>query len=133
MKYRGLDNNKWPNKIICLGVNYHSSKNYSLPELALMIEADLLQLAGSYSELACHFETKLMAAQDGVDGLGVRLISAHSDTLMILQDEVERILESYNKQLLIRRQGRFYSYYCRFYYHIEFQHKKFRLIKGGQV
>ena len=126
-----INSNKWPNKIIFMGENYRSSKGLSLPELAFMIEADLLQLANTYDELTCHFDVKLIPCKEGVDRLQVSLV-ANSDALMILQDEVHQIVESYNKQLLVRESGVLRNYYCRFYYDIEFQHKNLFPIKGGR-
>ena len=130
MKKDNFINNKWPEKIVYEGDNYHKTKNFSMPNLALMIEIDLFRLINSYNELTCNFKIHLTPCKDSCNGFLIELISKNCDALIILRDEVEQILGSYNKQLLIKREGRIHSHYCRFYYNIEFQHKRFFAVKG---
>ena len=106
------------------GINYFKTKALSLPELALVIETDLLRLANSYHELACAFKIELAPHKDNCDGLKIKLISNHNDSLMVLRDEVYKILASYNKQILLEKAGRLSPRYCRFYYNVEFEYKK---------
>lgn len=121
----------YPNKIVLKGENYFKTKELSLPELALVIETNLLQLANSYFELTCAFEISFAPRNDNCDGLKIKLVTPYSDALVILQDEITQILGSYNQQILVREAGRICPRYCRFYYNIEFEHKKLSVIKGG--
>ena len=121
-----------PDKIVYQGENHQESKHLSLPELAVLIDRDLMKVSNCYSELICHFEVKLKRFPYEYDGFEITLHSTICDVLEILKDEINKTLESYNKQILVRSNGAFRSRYCRFGYCIHFQYKKLSALKGGK-
>ena len=117
-----------PGKIVLVGHHYTESKKLSLPELALAVESDLLRLAANYPELCCHFQVKLEREQGE---LQITLIGPEIDTLPILESDIEAIVDAYNKQILLQKNGRFLPRYCRFTYSIGFEHRKLSVLQGG--
>ena len=124
---------KVPSKIFCVGQNDHKVKGLSLNELALIIEVDLKKLADKYFELAASFILRLEPNKYASFGeINVKLISDNRHALAILEDEIEYILRSYNKQILAINNGAFVSRYLRFYYTIDFSRRELSLLKGEQ-
>ena len=131
MKILGLKKNRIvPRHIDLEGYAYARSKDLSFPELLLVIETRLNNLSKRYYELGLFFELKIIEG-NGRDCFQVTLSSRYPDALDIVRDDVEQILWSYNKQLLVLEKGEFRPRYCRYNYVIQFNCEKFAMIKGG--
>ena len=124
---------KTPSKIFCIGENCEKTQGLSLNELALMIELDLKRLADKYYEWALSFVIALKPNKYARFGeINVKLIGDDSHAFAILEDEIEQILWSYNKQILAIKDGAFVSRYLRFCYTIHFSKRELSLLKGGR-
>ena len=114
-----------------MGKKWEEFKDFSLGELSFVIEADLAKLAKRYSEMNCKLTVRPGILREEGEGLIVTLTASKCDAWTILRDDIDSIMGSYNKQLLVLRNGLFVSHYGRFQYGVEFDHKPLSVIKGG--
>ena len=104
------------------GSNYDPTKELTIGSLSLFIERDLKKLSDRYYELSMsfHIQSYVNTAKKET-WLDIEVSMDKPSIYSLVEREIEEILWSYNKQLLVQSGGRFYTYYIRFEYLIKYK------------
>ena len=131
MKVQSLPNSL-PSKLCFAGDNYHATRSMQAKELILRIEIDLNDLAEKNPELGVLLKIHCNTSKFSRHGeILVKVIGEDNRVLKAIKDNVENILSSYNKQILLKKDGYFERYYLRFSYRLEFLSKRLFLIDNN--
>ena len=123
-------NKKSPLSITCTGRNYEVSKKLSMGDVFLFVERDLSALENENYGLGISFSIKLI--KESVSKrpkIEVLVTSKKMSSYLLLKQEIEEVLWSYNKQVLIEDGGQFYTLFSRFEYLIKFVSKDANVLK----
>lgn len=112
----------FPMKITVTGSLYKNIKDLNESEFILFLDRDLKSLAKKNSELVQEMKLSSSNVTIGEQKrLVVTVLGKNFSRISSLKSEVEAVLWSYNKQILIQSGGEFYSIYNHFSYSIDFE------------
>lgn len=98
-----------------MGSNYIPTKDRSIYDLKLFIERDLKRLSGESPELSMSFRVHPSFDRTNKrNWIDLEVFMNKRSSYSLFKPEIEAILWSYNKQLLVHRNGRFRTHYLRF-------------------
>ena len=112
----------FPMKVTITGSLYENIKSLAESELILFLDRDLKSLAKKNSELVQEIKLSNSNVTIGEQiRLVVTVLGKHFSRILSIKSEIEQVLWSYNKQVLIQSGGEFYSIYNHFSYSIDFE------------
>ena len=113
-----LANDPIPSVIYCTGKKYSKTKEFPLNYITLLLDVDLLKLQSKLCNLEVSFEVRLRGKKINMD-----ILTKDGEFSVPINTEVERILWSYNRQVLMRYNDEFIPYQQRFNYEISFKRR----------
>lgn len=111
----------FPLQLTLTGSNLEETKNLPLKDLVLYLEREFKRLEEEFHWLDLQLEIEVDQRRETNESFTIFLTTKDYGGHLIVQDKVEAILWSYNKQVLGQNGGRLYSHYCRFDYIIHYR------------
>ena len=108
-------------KVCFSGIRYDDTRLMNLNELVLRMEVDFEKLAVKLREFGVFFKVATRSHKYGLhEEIVLRIIANDQIVLNYIKSDVISVLDSYNRQIFIRCNGRYVSYYLRYSYRIEY-------------
>ena len=101
-------------KIFFIGENYEKTKSFDNQDLVYRIKLDLDELSNEHCELEAGFEVEHC---DDPNIVEIKFTSDNCQAYTILIDEIDKILWSFNKQIITQGRSGFKSRFLRFTVH----------------